>query len=88
MLSCRTIVLAMVLAGLLLFGFQAGASHFSPCQYCYIGGGPTGQCLDVVNPNPSITTMSNCQGTQRCFSDGGGLTFCFPDCNGDWCYWV
>lgn len=57
------------------------------CQYCWDASPPTGQCLDVLDPSPSLNTLSQCRGIALCFPAPDG-TVCIPYCEGTPCYWV
>jgi hypothetical protein len=77
--------LAFVIAVLLMVGLAW--STFANCQLCWKENPTGGICQDPVNPNPSMTTLENCQGGLKCKRYEFG-TLCWPDCIGDPCYWV
>lgn len=82
--------LALVAALSLLLGLPIPESlaQFSPCQYCWTGSGIVGECDNVLNPNPSIATLSNCRGGTLCFRTADGFELCRAHCFGNQCYWV
>lgn len=80
---------ALAVAALLLTGAGFSFPAVGDCQFCYRGGIETqpGQCLDILNPSPSVDSVSECVGILRCWPFLGGR-FCLPDCAGYDCLWV
>lgn len=81
-------LVALMLGGFLVPSVSPVEAQFSPCQLCWTSSGDTGQCLNVVTPSPSLSTLSDCQGTTKCFPQLGGEPFCIAACTGSQCYWV
>lgn len=83
--SHRRIFAFLCFVGILAF---TATPTTATCQFCWLtDAGFLGQCLDVLNANPGLPTMSNCVGTLICYPYLGGQ-ICIPGCLGDPCFWV